>query len=502
MSLPVASRPRLSDAIRGRGLRGGAVGLAALAFLSLPGLALARQPAIRTGFTDHATYQGDRESRLAALRNTRAARSRYVRLTTSWLEIAPREPPTAAAAADPSWEGYRWERLDAAVSDVEAGGLDALVSFTSAPAWAEGPGRPPVGPAHPTGSWRPSAAAYRLFARAAARRYSGRTPDPNRLGALLPRVRFWQAWNEPNLTDFLTPQWRYVRGRPQPASPDHYRLLNNAFYDGVKSVFADNVVVTAGTAPYGEPAPGGRRMPPALFTRRFLCVVGRERPRRGDCGGERPRFDALAHHPYPITTPRRPAHNIDDVVIGDMSKIVSILRFAERARLVAPAGRKRVWATEFSWDTSPPDPDGIPVQVEARYAESALYLLWKQGVHVGIWYLLRDEAPGRGFPYTLQSGVYFRSATVAEDRPKPALTAFRFPFVIDIRRGSDAYWGIAPAPGAVRIQRRGASGWSTVKTVRAASDRLFAGRMAASAHATYRAIWGAETSLTWRGRVR
>jgi hypothetical protein len=464
--------------------------------------AATRHPAILNGFTDHATYQDDAESRRVALDHTKATRARYVRVTDSWLQIAPQQPPSDADAADPSWSGYRWTDLDAVVRDVVASGLEPLVSFTAAPAWAEGPDRPRVGDNAPVGTWRPSAPAYRLFAEAAARRYSGVTPDPLRMGAVLPRVRYWQAWNEPNLTDFLTPQWTTVDGQLRPASPDLYRVLNNAFYDGVKAVFADNFVVTGGTGPYGDYTPGARRIPPATFARRFLCVSGRTNPRPSTCPTPPAKFDALAHHPYPNRTARAPADNIDDVVIGDMTKLTKALRVAERAHLVAPAGHKQVWATELSWDTRPPDPDGIPVQTQARYVESALYVLWRQGVHVAVWYLLRDEARGRDWPYTLQSGVYFRGATVADDRPKPSFTAVRFPFVIDMRRGSDTYWGIAPLSGSVRIQRKAGRAWKTVRTVKAASDRLFTGRISASSTATYRAVQGSERSLTWRGPVR
>ena len=232
-------------------------------------------------------------------------------------------------------------------------------------------------------------------------------------------------------------------------------------------------------------------------------MLGRAKLRPGTCATPPAKFDALAHHPYPITTARAGANNVDDVVIGDMTKLTKPLRVAERAHLVAPAGHKQVWATELSWDTRPPDPDGIPTQTQARYVESALYVLWRQGVRVAVWWLLRDEAPGpRGFPYTLQSGVFFRGSTVAADRPKPSYTAVRFPFVIDVRRGKDAYWGIAPQAGSVRIQRRKGGRWVTVRTARASGDHLFLGQISASSTATYRAVQGSERSLTWRGPVR
>jgi hypothetical protein len=499
MSVPAYRCPRSLTRLLGL-----AVSLAGLTSIAPIPAASARSPAILQGFTDHATYQGDEPSRAAALQHTRAARARFVRITIGWLTVAPQKPPSEADARDPSWSGYQWADLDAVVRDVVGAGLEPLVSFTAAPAWAEGSNRPPVSDDAPTGTWRPSPDAYRSFAQAAAARYSGRTPDPLRMGAVLPRVRYWQAWNEPNLTDFLTPQWETVDGHLRAASPDLYRVLNNAFYDGVKAVSPDNFVVTGGTAPYGDAAPGARRIAPAAFTRRFLCVVGRTKPRPGTCATPPAKFDALAHHPYPNRTPRASANNIDDVVIGDMTKLTKPLRVAERAHLVAPAGRKQVWATELSWDTRPPDPDGIPTQTQARYVESALYVLWQQDVRVAVWWLLRDEAAPdpRQFSSTLQSGVYFRGATVAQDQPKPSFSAVRFPFVIDERRGSDRVWGIAPRAGSVRIQRRDPGGWKTVKTIRAASDRLFYGRMSASARATYRAAQGSERSLTWRGPVR
>ena len=89
---------------------------------------------------------------------------------------------------------------------------------------------------------------------AAARRYSGTFPDPHRPGAALPRVRYWQPWNEPNLPTFISPQWTGRRLRARPASPAWYRRMLNGAYARVKAVHADNHVVAAGTAPYGDPA--------------------------------------------------------------------------------------------------------------------------------------------------------------------------------------------------------------------------------------------------------
>ena len=61
-------------------------------------------------------------------------------------------------------------------------------------------------------------------------------------------------------------------------------------------------------------------MRPAYFWRQVLCVKGGRKPRaKSSCSGGPARFDALAHHPYPIGPPARSAINSDDVAIPDMA---------------------------------------------------------------------------------------------------------------------------------------------------------------------------------------
>ena len=163
-------------------------------------------PGLLTGFTDEPTFQRGEAKRQAALARVKAARGTVIRLTFNWADIAPREPPSPALARDPQWSGYDWRAPDRIVSDVAGAGLVPLFSVTKAPAWAEGPGRPRVSARVPSGSWRPSPVAFGDFAQALAARYSGRIPDPAHPDRMLPRVTYFQAWNEPNLSNFLTPQ--------------------------------------------------------------------------------------------------------------------------------------------------------------------------------------------------------------------------------------------------------------------------------------------------------
>jgi hypothetical protein len=237
-------------------------------------------------------------------------------------------------------------------------------------------------------------------------------------------------------------------------------------------------------------------MPPARFLRELLCVSGTSKLRARNCRRTPAKFDVLAHHPYPIGSPTRRALNRDDVGIPDFAKLKRPLAVAIKAGNVVPRRAKPIWATEMSWDTSPPDPKGVKLAVQARYAAGAMYTLWRQGVDAMLWWNVRDDPRDRGYQFGLQSGVYLSGATVAQDTPKPAVQAFRFPFAAYKAKGRQtAIWGIAPAPGPVQIQRRSGSGWKTIKTVRAGSNRVFFTRLRANLGTRLRSLQNAETSL-------
>ena len=147
-----------------------------------------------------------------------------------------------------------------------------------------------------------------------------------------------------------------------------------------------------------------------------------------------------------------------------------------------------------TYDSSPPDPDGVPAARHARYLAEAFHLLWRQGVDTITWFQIRDQLPQPSYAATNQSGVYF-----ADGRPKPAQRAFRFPFAAArAGRGTLRIWGRAPAAGSVRIQRRTASGWRTVRSVTVRRHGTFALRIPrGEAPDRLRATVGAERSLTW-----
>jgi hypothetical protein len=452
------------------------------AFASMTASAGANSRALSLGFFDP-VYMQEPDVAAPWLQRTVDAGSDVVKLDIGW--VAATRPADARDPADPA---YDFSGADRGVRAASARGLQVVLSFVHAPAWAEGPDRPADAPA---GTWRPDPAAIGDYGAALARRYSGSYPDPDVPGAMLPRVKALQVWNEPNFALYLTPQWS---GRT-PVSPAIYRAMLNAFYDGVKSADAAAVVVTAGTGPFGDPQRGGARMAPALFWRGVLCqrqVRGRLRPAR--CS-DPAHFDVFAHHPYPSGSPRWKENYADDVSISGVYKLTRILRAAQRSRRALPRIDHPVWVTEVSYDSAAPDPNGVPLPQHARYLQQTLYLLWRQGVSLITWYRIQDEAPVPSYGDTNQSGLYYLDGAV-----KPAARAFRFPFVAERAGGGMLRaWGRSPVAGRVKVERRRRGHWIALRSTRVSAHGTFLLAIPAiEGTDRLRASVGSERSLVWQ----
>lgn len=411
-----------------------------------------------------------------------------VRVNVYWDNVAPAVRPAGFDPSNPSSPGYDWTSIDTAVRDLSAGHMKVLLTIFDAPAWAEGPGIPSS--AFP-GTWRPDPAQYAAFATAAATRYGGHFQDPLNPGTNLPQVRYWQAWNEPNLSNYIEPQWTSSGSGLVAESPIIYRDLLNAFYGAVKGVSASNFVVTAGTAPFGDP-PGGQRIPPVAFYRYLFCLKDNRKLSPLSCP-DPPRLDAISHHPYGIGGPLWHAQNADDVAVPDVYKIVRVLKAAERAHHVLPRGPKQFWDTEISWDSSPPDPQGVPIQKQARWVEQTMYVLWSQGVDTILWLQIIDAPPIPSYGATNQGGMYY-----VNGQPKPAAQAMRFPFVTQ-RKGKKRVlaWGRAPQGGRLQLQLRRRGRWVTVHRLRVRSRQVFTVTLPLRGRFVARAVIGSQQSLTW-----
>lgn len=446
-------------------------------------------PTFTTGFTEPLFQSSSASVRGEWLSHAAEEHAGIVRLNIGWAQVARVRPPSEAAASDPSWSGYDWTSVDGPVTEAIARGLQVQITIAGgAPSWAEGPARPKWAP---RGSWRPDVEAYAAFAHATAVRYSGAYTPPGAI-APLPRVRYWQAWNEPNLSIYLTPQWRRARHGWAPESPAVYRAMLDAFYAAVKGVQPDALVLSAGTAPYGD-LPGGERMPPAQFVRNLLCLDESGKHARR-CSNPA-RFDVLDHHPYSVQGPFFRAYNRDDVAIADLGKLTRPLRRAERLHTIGGARHHQVWVTELSWDSSPPDPQGVPAAMQARWLEQAFELLWQEGVSTAMWYQIVDSPPVPSYAASYQSGVY-----LLDGRPKLSAEAFRFPFVLvgAIHDGRALFWGRAPLGGTVTIEARSRGHWRPVRTLRPAKGGVFEVSVSVRHGEQLRASQAGEASLPWR----
>jgi hypothetical protein len=338
------------------------------------------------------------------------------------------------------------------------------------------------------GTWKPNDGDIEDYAVAIATRYSGHFPDPSDPQTKLPKVWAFQLWNEPNLPDYLEPQWEHGH----PVSPTLYRGMENAFYRGIKSVDPGALVVTAGTAPFGDPAPIGPRLMPALFWRQALCVQRLGSMLRDTHCKDPMHFDALAHHPYSVGAPTTRALNPDDVSIPDMGKLTRILRVAERGGTALPHIHHQVWVTETGYNTKPPNPEGIPVGEDARWVEQTLELLWRQGVSLVTWNNVVDMPPDPSYFTTSQSGVYY-----LDGRAKPALAAFRFPLVAWRQRGTVQIWGRAPSNGRLVLEEHDGNKWKTISSLNVHTGSTFLTHIVDTQPLTVRGRLGGFSSLLW-----
>jgi hypothetical protein len=302
-----------------------------------------------------------------------------------------RRPANALNPADPA---YDWSVYDAMVKRSKDNGIKAVFSILWTPGWA--------GTAKNRAPRR--MIDLRNFAYAAAKRYSGSfRPAPD--AAPLPAVRRWLAWNEPNNPVFLRPQFLYAgRGRYQAVSPRIYAQMCNAIWSGVHLTgLAGELVACGVTAPRGNNS--GRQPRSSLSPIPFLRGMRRAGAR----------FDVYAHHPYyqhPTEAPSIPPPlRGTAVTLGNINVLIR-----ELTRLYGP---KRVWITEYGYQTNPPDRDfGVSFAKQARYLAQAFAIARANPrIDMMIWFLMKDEARIRN---GWQSGFY-----TASGRRKPSWLAFK-----------------------------------------------------------------------------
>lgn len=308
--------------------------------------------------------------------------------------VATRRPKNATSPRDPA---YDWSLYDRVVRYANQYGMHVLFSVYGTPAWENGGRGLNYAPK--------SYIDLRNFVRAAATRYSGLYPDGQ--GGMLPPVKEWLAWNEPNNPRFLTPQFTKTSKGWVMDSPVVYAKICNAVYNGVHGTLRAGERVGCGvTAPRGNNNPNSSR--PSISPIAFLVACKKDGLKT---------FDAWAHHPYygsPADTPATKPVGARGgaptaVMLGNISSLIKVV--------TQLYGNKRIWITEYGYETNPPDPIfGVSYAKQALYLKQAFAIARKNPrIDMMLWFLLKDEPNLGGW----QSGLMTYGG-----KKKPSFAAF------------------------------------------------------------------------------
>lgn len=351
--------------------------LALVIGLVVPAATASATPQMPIGFFDDISfrYSPNADANLAA---AAAAGASVIHTTANWALIAPTKPGDPNEADDPA---YRLGDLDALVAGAGRYGIRVMINITGTPKWANG-GR--------TQNYMPTKLSdLAAFTRMLATRYNGKNPGKG-------SVALWSVWNEPNLQQFLYPQ--FVGKRI--VSVSNYAKLYKTVYAAIKSANPSAKVAIGETSAQGRDKPlkgVSQTVAPGTFARLLSKVSGL-------------RFDAWAHHPYPTTPGAKPLQQVryPNVNLSTLPTFEKNLKSWFRRPVP-------LWITEYGHETKPGERKGVTTAQQAAYAKQVLTLVRKDpNVQMFIWFTFRDS-PGNPW----QSGLETSSGA-----RKPAFNAF------------------------------------------------------------------------------
>ena len=315
-------------------------------------------------------------------------RVQIVRINLNWNQVAPRRPLHAQDPADPA---YEWRVYDRAIRHAAQNGMRVMLTILWVPKWANGGKARNVPPTNYND--------LRNFAYAAATRYSGKyIPNTDDFDEVyLPAVKHWLAWNEPN-----NPNWLKQTSGGRFVSPQSYARICTAIWQGVHFTnFASERVACGATGPRGNNVARGSR--PSLAPLTFMRLTRAAGLRN---------LDAFAHHPYygkpsetPATRPRGTA-----IQLGNINTLIALVNKLW--------GKKRIWITEYGWQTRPPDRlFGVSFAKQAAYLRQSFAIARANPrIDALVWFMLRDDT---NLSIGWQSGLL-----TASGKRKPAFSVF------------------------------------------------------------------------------
>ena len=233
------------------------------------------------------------------------------------------------------------------------------------------------------------------------RHASGRRPTGRRCRP----CGMWLAWNEPNNPVFLKPQ--YVKIGPASigiTSPAIYAKMCNAICSGVH--LTGSPVRRSPAARPPRAATTGRTLPGPSLSPALLPPRHEEGAHEGSTPTRTTPITSSPNEP-----PNKPPPGSRAVTLGNINELIR-----ELTRLY---GNKRLWITEYGYQTNPPDRlFGVSFAKQASYLKQAFAVARKNPrIDMMIWFLIKDESR---IPNGWQSGLY-----TASGRRKPSWLAFK-----------------------------------------------------------------------------
>jgi hypothetical protein len=380
-----------------------------------------------------------------------------------WAQVAPQRQslnrPSGFNPTNPDdYPLENWRKYDTLVREATARGMSVILTpSTPTPAWA---GDCKTSDQRALCVNRPSPKEFSYFVQALAQRYSGSFPDPENPGRKLPRVSRWSFLNEPNLGAWLTPQYSRVKGRTVATGVRISRDLLSAGLNAMRAGgHASDDLYIAETAPVGGTGSSlaNRKNPPRTFLQGVFCLNargGRLIDSRIGCYRKysQLKVTGITHHPYTLGAGAPPFARAgkNDISIGFLSRLTSVLAQAAKQRRIPKAAANRIYFTEFGYQTNPPDDNfGVSWARQAEYLNLADYIGYTTKQVRGVaQYELYDDPAKASFNTGLRT---CRSA--CDEVKKPSYAAYRTPlYVVRSGRTKVRVWGwVRPAAGPTTV---------------------------------------------------
>jgi hypothetical protein len=334
-----------------------------------------------TGFHDDPMFRFDPDRASELDKATATNNASILRTLVTWANVAPTKPANASNPFDPA---YKFDDLDEFVRNAQARNAEVLITIWGTPKWANGGKTPNFLPT--------SMSSFQNFTKALASRYSGRY-------AGYPFVRFYGIWNESNLGLFLSPQFNSAGKIVSPAA---YAKLAAAGIAGLKAGNSKAQVAI------GETSSNGRNKPKAGATDSVRPGTFAEGVAKAN---KKLKFDAWAHHPYPVPVNQKPTQKVmwPNVALSSLPQFeTSIDKWFGRKNIP-------VWITEYGNETKPGEPAGVTESQQSSYLTQAIAIAKKDPrVPMFVWFVMRDSDGS-----LWQSGVYRKTGG-----SKPAQSRF------------------------------------------------------------------------------